>query len=117
MYECAKQLANIPIDIAKQEQSLPKSVTFLEMYNVGMVEQLNILNRWKINDPTKSLAAPVGFDKTQELFKLDNNIGSKLTEKYGVRKAPTLIVPTKDNNVEYYENASDIKRFIEGYKK
>jgi ribonucleoside-triphosphate reductase len=48
---------------------------------------------------------------------VDAEENKELTEKYGVRKAPTLIVPTKDNNVEYYENASDIKRFIEGYKK
>ena len=71
MYDCCKSLANIPIDIAKESQSLPDSLTFLEMYNVGMVEQLNILNRWKTNDPTKSLQAPVGYDKTRELFKLD----------------------------------------------
>ncbi len=71
MYECCKILANIPIDIAKENQSLPTSLSFLEMYNVGMVEQLNILNRWKQNDPTKSLQAPVGVDKTRELFKLD----------------------------------------------
>ena len=71
IYECCKILANIPIDIAKESQSLPTSVTFLEMYNVGMVEQLNILNRWKQNDPTKSLQVPVGLDKTRELFKLD----------------------------------------------
>lgn len=71
MYECCKFLANIPIDIEKEHQSLPNSVTFLEMYNVGMVEQLNILNRWKNNDPTKSLSAPIGFDKSRELFKLD----------------------------------------------
>ena len=36
-----------------------------------MIEQLNILNRWKSNDPTKSLQAPVGVDKSRELFKLD----------------------------------------------
>lgn len=71
MHECCKLLANIPIDIAKESQALPPSVTFLEMYNVGMVEQLNILNRWKQNDPTKSLQAPVGLDKARELFKLD----------------------------------------------
>ena len=71
IYECCKVVANIPIDIAKEEQSLPTSVSFLEMCNVGMVEQLNILNRWKVNDPTKSLQAPVGFDKSRELFKLD----------------------------------------------
>ncbi len=71
IYECCKILANIPIDISKESQSLPDSLSFLEMYNVGMIEQLNILNRWKTNDPTKSLAAPVGVDKHQELFKLD----------------------------------------------
>ena len=71
MYECCKQLANIPIDIAKANQTLPLSLTFLEMYNVGMVEQLNILNRWKSNDPTKSLQTAVGVDKSGELFKLD----------------------------------------------
>ena len=71
MHECCKILANIPIDIGKENQQLPTALTFLEMYNVGMVEQLNILNRWKQNDPTKSLQAPVGVDKTRELFKLD----------------------------------------------
>ena len=71
MYDYCKILANIPIDIAKENRTLPGSITFLEMYNVGMVEQLNILNRWKTNDPTKSLQAPVGVDKGHELFKLD----------------------------------------------
>ena len=71
MYECCKIIANIPIDIAKESRALPTSVSFLEMYNVGMVEQLNVLNRWKINDPTKTLQAPIGLDKSRELFKLD----------------------------------------------
>lgn len=71
MYECCKIIANIPIDIARESRSLPQSVSFLEMYNVGMIEQLNILNRWKSNDPTKSLQAPIGLDKSRELFKLD----------------------------------------------
>ena len=71
IYECCKILANIPIDISKENQSLPDSLSFLEMYNVGMIEQLNVLNRWKTNDPTKSLQAPVGVDKYRELFKLD----------------------------------------------
>lgn len=71
MYDCCKFLANIPIDIEKEHQSLPTGITFLEMYNVGMVEQLNILSRWRTNDPTKSLQVPIGFDKSRELFKLD----------------------------------------------
>ena len=71
MYEVCKIIANIPIDIMKENRTLPSSVSFLEMYNVGMVEQLNIINRWKMNDPTKTLQAPVGLDKSRELFKLD----------------------------------------------
>ncbi len=71
IYECCKILANVPIDIAKADRNLPNSLSFLEMYNVGMIEQLNVLNRWKTNDPTKSLQAPVGVDKAHELFKLD----------------------------------------------
>ncbi|MBP3800007.1 MAG: type VII secretion protein EssC [Bacilli bacterium] len=71
MYECSKALFNIPIEVAKQESNLPTMLSFLEMYDVGKVEQLNILNRWKTNDPTKSLQAPVGVDKNRELFKLD----------------------------------------------
>ena len=71
MYECCKIIANIPIDISKENRVLPNSVSFLEMYNIGMVEQFNILSRWKNNDPTKSLSVPVGIDKSKELFKLD----------------------------------------------
>ncbi len=71
MYECSKALFNIPIEVAKESGNLPAMLSFLEMYDVGKVEQLNILNRWKNNDPTKSLQAPVGVDKNRELFKLD----------------------------------------------
>ena len=71
MHECCKIIANIPIDIARENRSLPQSISFLEMYNVGMIEQLNILNRWKSNDPTKTLQASIGVDKSRELFKLD----------------------------------------------
>ena len=71
MYDCCKRLANIPIDIAKENRKLPTGISFLEMYNVGRIEQLNILSRWKNNDPTNSLQAPVGVDQSHELFKLD----------------------------------------------
>ncbi len=71
MHHACKILANIPIDLEKENRTLPQGITFLEMYNIGMVEQLNIMNRWKSNDPTKSLQASVGVDKSHELFKLD----------------------------------------------
>ena len=37
-----------------------------------------------------------------------------LTKKFGVRKAPTLLVPNDDGTFTSYENASNIKGYIEG---
>lgn len=71
MYECAKRLANIPIQVEKAKYELPNSLSFLEMYNVGKVEQLNSLERWKTNNPVNSLSVPVGVDQNGELFKMD----------------------------------------------
>ncbi len=71
LFKYAKILANIPIEVEKLEKNIPDTITFLELYNVGMIEQLNILNRWKSNDPTKSLQVPIGVDKNGDQFKLD----------------------------------------------
>ncbi|MEG2321968.1 MAG: type VII secretion protein EssC [Bacilli bacterium] len=67
---CAK-VANIPIELDKEKYYLPKSISFLEMFDVGKVEQLNPISRWKNNNPVISLQAPVGVDQNGELFKLD----------------------------------------------
>lgn len=74
--ELCKRLANINLDISDSSNLLPNMVTFLQMYNVGKVEHLNALNRWKENDPTVSLEAPIGVNNLGELFNLD------LHEKY-----------------------------------
>ena len=52
---CCKTMLNIPIEFDDIRKSLTTSLGFLEMYGVGNVEQLNIYNRWKNNDFTKSL--------------------------------------------------------------
>lgn len=44
---------------------------------------------------------------------VDAEENPELTTKLGVQKAPTLLVPTK-NGIVAYDNASEIKRFIEG---
>lgn len=68
----AKKLSNIPIKYAASGSSLlPSSYTFLEMYDVGRVEQLNVYDRWKNNDTTMSLQAPVGIDATGIQISLD----------------------------------------------
>ena len=46
---------------------------------------------------------------------IDAEENAELTNKFGVKKAPTLIVPTEDG-AKYYDNASEIKRYIESCK-
>ena len=65
------KLSNIQLDISEDNTNLPEMISFLQMYNVGKIEHLNALTRWKENDPTKSLEAPVGVDNLGELFNLD----------------------------------------------
>lgn len=74
--ELSRQLANIQLDDSDQSTKLPKMITFLQMLGVGKVEHLNAAIRWKENDPTKSLAVPVGVNPYGDLFVLD------LHEKY-----------------------------------
>jgi len=72
MTKLSKILSNIPIDDTSDEnRSLPTSLSFLDMYQVGKIEQLNILNRWNSNNPTLSLQAPIGVHPGGDVFKLD----------------------------------------------
>ena len=72
IYACAEELANIPIDIKTEvESNLVDSLQFLEMYQVGKVNQLNSLERWKKSNPVLSLQAPVGIGKNGEVITLD----------------------------------------------
>ena len=58
-----RQLSNIPIKATKAgKNALPSTYTFLEMYDAGKIEQLNVLERWRTNDSTISLKAPIGID-------------------------------------------------------
>ena len=53
------------------------------------------------------------LDKAGIKYKvIDAEENPELTNKYHVRKAPTLLVPT-DDGIESFENASNIKGFIE----
>lgn len=44
---------------------------------------------------------------------VDAEENKEVTVNFGVKKAPTLLVPT-ENGFERYENASNIKKYIEG---
>lgn len=70
------KLANIELDVAEKSFVLPSMITFLELFNVGKVEHLNSLTRWKENNPTKTLQTPIGIGTDGDSFMLD------LHEKY-----------------------------------
>ncbi len=67
-----KAISNIPIKYnLTSKESLPTSFGFLEMFNVGLIEQLNILERWKSSDSTISLQTPIGIDGNGRIINLD----------------------------------------------
>ena len=72
----AEDIANIELDMDKSKFSLPNMITFLEMFQVGKIEHLNSLTRWKENNPTITLQTPIGVGTTGDIFQLD------LHEKY-----------------------------------
>ncbi|MBR2247771.1 MAG: type VII secretion protein EssC [Bacilli bacterium] len=70
--ECINLMANIPIKIENDiKGALPDKIGFLEMFNVGKLEQLNILNRWKNSSIVNSLSTPVGVDAVGNILTLD----------------------------------------------
>lgn len=76
MEKVATCLSNIPIEFENGNKEIPNTITFLEMENIGKVEQLNVINRWKSNDVTQSLRTEIGVDENGDLMYLD------LHEKY-----------------------------------
>ncbi|MGY0691178.1 type VII secretion protein EssC [Virgibacillus sp. FSP13] len=53
------------------KNSIPESVTFLEMYGVEKVEQLGISQRWERNETYKSLAVPLGLRGKDDIVQLN----------------------------------------------
>ncbi len=69
---CSRKLSNIPIEISTDNEGiLPNKVGFLEMYDVGKIEQLNSLARWKNNNPVLHLESAVGLGKNGEIVSID----------------------------------------------
>ena len=64
-------LLNTPLYMDEKVKELPNTLTFLEMFSVGQIEQLNVLNRWKDNNPVKSLKTEIGINENGDLFVID----------------------------------------------
>lgn len=70
--KCISLLANIPMKSNKIIAGLlPTNLGFLEMYNVGNINQLNVDIRWRESNLINSLAAPIGVDANGNLLYLD----------------------------------------------
>ncbi|MDX8360746.1 type VII secretion protein EssC [Cytobacillus sp. IB215316] len=67
----AVKLANVQLNSLSSEYLLPNMITFLDMFEVGKVEHLNALTRWKENDPTITLESRIGVDTSGRWFNLD----------------------------------------------
>lgn len=50
---------------------IPKSITFFEMYHVEHPQEMNIANRWKKNNASKSLAVPLGVRAEEDFVQLN----------------------------------------------
>lgn len=69
----ARNMAPIRVAVNKGALKLPRSVTFLEGYNVRTVNELKISDKWKKSNYGKSLSVPIGVKKNGEPFYFDIN--------------------------------------------
>lgn len=69
--QMVENMADRQLDLNQGRYALPEMLTFMDMFGVGKYEHLNIPQRWKANNPVKSLRTPVGVDTNGETFYLD----------------------------------------------
>ena len=68
--ELSRQLA--PLNhLQNLKSSIPESVTFMEMYGVAEVQDLNVVSRWASHAPYKSLAVPLGLRGQDDIVQLN----------------------------------------------
>ena len=64
------RLANL-IHVEVEKNAIPKVVTFLDMYNVKRVDELDILTRWSQANTAKTLAVPLGLRGKDDIVELN----------------------------------------------
>ena len=67
--------------------SIPTSVSFLDMYGIKDVDDLPIEHNWLTNESAKSLAAPIGFKGKKDLVEL--NLHEKAHGPHGLLAGTT----------------------------
>ncbi len=65
-----RQLASLN-HLETLKSSVPEKLTFMQMYGVKTVEDLNITQRWSEHSPYKTLAVPLGVSGPDEIVDLN----------------------------------------------
>ena len=68
---CMKTLFHTKLQVDGKSFTLPKTFTFMEMLNIGRLEDLNLADLWEKHNPKNSLATPIGIGTHGELVYLD----------------------------------------------
>ena len=116
---CARRSAGVRVKETSSGGEIPSSVSFLEMYKVSSVEQLQVKNRWLKNRTYDNIRGLLGLKGGDEPLYLD------LHEKYhgphglvagttGSGKSETLQTYLLSLAVEY--SPDDISFFVIDYK-
>ncbi|HEL1550179.1 TPA: type VII secretion protein EssC [Streptococcus suis] len=66
----ARNLAGIN-HVQTLRNSIPNSITFLEMYGVNKVEELDLLHRWQENETYQTMAVPLGVRGRDDILYLN----------------------------------------------
>ncbi|QNQ80163.1 type VII secretion protein EssC [Lactobacillus sp. PV034] len=70
MDKAIKRLANLN-HVEVEKNSIPDSITFLDLYHAKNVADLHILNRWQKADTSKTLAVPLGLRGKDDIVDLN----------------------------------------------
>lgn len=67
----ARSMAPIRDRLAERNGLLPAGVTFFQGYSVKSAEEIDVVANWRISQPHKSLAAPIGIRENGKPFFFD----------------------------------------------
>lgn len=71
IYSFTDKLSSLAVRRDVRSMGIADQISFLQMYKVGNVRELDIENHWANNNSDKSLAVPIGVMAGDEIFYLD----------------------------------------------
>lgn len=86
--EIALKLGAVNVDEVSLESELTKNITMFQMMNIYSVEDIDLAKRWSEAETYKSLAAPIGVKKKNEIVYLD------ISDKAGAHGPHGLVAGT-----------------------